>query len=155
MYATGKSWPFGWKIDSCHNKKRLFEWENIGITSLWEDLEDKLLTPGQLLGKPWNFWGVIVQTSYVEGRWHQNWGRSRPTKVKWKFVKNWKLLFGLELENEERYCSGPGKVKGLGYIGEQMPLDEKWLRALFDRVLPARSWEMPVERELQAKIGQC
>ena len=25
----------------------------------------------------------------------------------------------------------------------------------FDRVLPARSWELPVERELPAKIGRC
>ena len=26
-------------------------------------------------------------------------------------------------------------------------------QTVFDRVLPARSWEMPVERELPAKIG--
>ena len=38
------------------------------------------------------------------------------------------------------------------YIGEQMPFGP---RALFDCVLPARSWEMPVERELPAKIGRC
>ena len=34
-------------------------------------------------------------------------------------------------------------------------LGEKWLRGLFGRVLPAQSWEMPVERELPAKIGWC
>ena len=51
----------------------------MGITSLWEDLEAKLLTPGQLLGYPWKVWGITVQTSYVEGRWHQNWVCSRPT----------------------------------------------------------------------------
>ena len=28
----------------------LLERQKIGITSLWEDLEDKLLTPGHLLG---------------------------------------------------------------------------------------------------------
>ena len=28
----------------------LFEWQKIGITSLWEELEAKLLTLGQLLG---------------------------------------------------------------------------------------------------------
>ena len=44
---------------------------NIGITSLWEDLDDKLLTPGQLLGYPWKLGGIKVQTSYVEGQWHQ------------------------------------------------------------------------------------
>ena len=27
--------------------------KNIGITSVWEDLDDKLLTPGQLQGYPW------------------------------------------------------------------------------------------------------
>ena len=34
-------------------------------------------------------------------------------------------------------------------------MEEKWLRALFDRVLPDRSWDMPVERELPSKIGWC
>ena len=55
-------------------KNGLFERTKIGITSLWEDLEDKLLTPGQLLGYPWKLWGITpsVQTSYVEGWWHQN-----------------------------------------------------------------------------------
>ena len=28
----------------------LLERQKIGITSIWEDLEDKLLTPGELLG---------------------------------------------------------------------------------------------------------
>ena len=28
-------------------------------------------------------------------------------------------------------------------------------RRFFDGVLPARSWEMPDERELPAKIGRC
>ena len=32
--------------------KQPFLGERIGITSLWEDLDDKLLTPGQLLGYP-------------------------------------------------------------------------------------------------------
>ena len=36
-----------------------------------------------------------------------------------------------------------------------MPFNKKWLQGRFDSVLPARSWEMPVEHELPAKIGQC
>ena len=32
---------------------------------------------------------------------------------------------------------------------------ERWVQQIFDPVLPARSWEMPVERELPAKIGRC
>ena len=31
------------------------------------------MTPGQLLGSCWLIWGITIQTSYVEGRWHQNW----------------------------------------------------------------------------------
>ena len=34
----------------------------------------------ELLGYPWKLWGITVQTSYVEGLWHQNWVRSRLTK---------------------------------------------------------------------------
>ena len=41
------------------------------------------------------------------------------------------------------------KVKRPVYMGE------KWLWGIFDRVLPARSWDMPVQRELAAKIGWC
>ena len=33
---------------------------------------------------------------------------------------------------------------------QQTPIDKKWLRGRFDR-----SWEMPVERKLPAKIGRC
>ena len=38
-------------------------------------------SPGQLLGYPWQLCGITVQTSYVDGWWHQNWVRSRPTKI--------------------------------------------------------------------------
>ena len=52
---------------------RLFWWTRIWVTWLWKDLDAKRLTPGQLLGCPWKLWGITLQTSYVEGRWHQNW----------------------------------------------------------------------------------
>ena len=52
--------------------------QNMGITSLWEDVEAKLLTPGQLLGYPRKVWGITVQTSYWEGQWHQNCGYTSP-----------------------------------------------------------------------------
>ena len=47
----------------------IFERTKISITSLWEDLEAKLLTPGNVLGHPWKPWGITAQTSYVKGRW--------------------------------------------------------------------------------------
>ena len=37
-----------------------------------KEVDAKLLTPDQLLGKPWNILGITVQMSYVEGRWRQN-----------------------------------------------------------------------------------
>ena len=32
---------------------------------------------------------------------------------------------------------------------------ERWVQQIFDPVLPARSWEMPVKCKLPAKIGRC
>ena len=59
----------------------------------------------------------------------------------------------------ESFYSSASSSKTKGDIvmgqGNKRLLDEKWLQALFDRVLPARSWEMPVERKLPAKIGRC
>ena len=64
-HAIGESRPFGWQIDSCKKtpKNIFFQRTKIGLTSLWEDLENKLVTPGQLLGFPWKLWGITVQTS--------------------------------------------------------------------------------------------
>ena len=71
-------------------------------------------------------------------------------------MKNEKiLLFGLQLENKERYRDGSNRWNDAYIQGNKCPVDKKWLRGRFDRVLPARSWEMPVERELPAKIGRC
>ena len=52
-----------------------------------------------------NSWGITVQTSYWEDRWHQNWVSSRPkqnfTNATCKSVKNGIfLLFGLKLKKE-------------------------------------------------------
>ena len=43
----------------------LLERQKIGITSIWEDLEDKLLTPGELLGYFWLPWGITVYSKYI------------------------------------------------------------------------------------------
>ena len=71
----------------------LFWWTRIWITWLWKDLDAKPLTPGQLLGWPWKLWGITLQTSYVKGRWHQNWAHTSPlqffTVGARKFAKNW------------------------------------------------------------------
>ena len=54
---------------------------------------------GQLLGYPWKVRGITVQTSYVEGRWHQNWVYMSPKlyfcRRTRKSVKNIFFLFGL------------------------------------------------------------
>ena len=60
-------------------------------------------------GYPWKVWGITVQTSYVEGRWHQNWVRSSPAKKKtqvavefrekWKFFVNRSVPENFQWEN--------------------------------------------------------
>ena len=71
---------FARKIDFVQKtpQKRLFLCAQIWFTWLWKDLDTKQLTPGQLLGWPWKLWGVTLQTSYVEGRLHQNWAHTSP-----------------------------------------------------------------------------
>ena len=58
------------------------------------------------------------------------------------------LLFGLQLENKERYRDGSNGWNDAYIQGNKCPVDKKWLRGRFDSVLPAQSWEMPVEREI-------
>ena len=112
------------------------------------------------MGYPWKLWGITVQTSYVEGRWHQNWDRSRPTKnytnATCKFMKNGLFYFWTcNSKTKRRYCDGH-KGSNAGFtVGNKRLLGEKWLRGHFDCVLPARSWEMPVECELPTKWGRC
>ena len=81
-HAIGESWPFGRENLFSQKKPRnsVFVRTKISIPSHWEDLEAKLLTPGKFWGFPWKLLGITVQTSYWEGRRHQNWVRSRPTK---------------------------------------------------------------------------
>ena len=71
----------------------IFWWTRIWVTWFWKDLYAKLLTPGQPLGPPWKLWGITLQTSYVEGRCHQNWAHTSPlhffTVRTRKFAKKW------------------------------------------------------------------
>ena len=53
-----------------------FWWTRSWVIWFWKDLDAKLLIPGQLLGCPWKLLGITLQTSYVEGRWHQNWAHT-------------------------------------------------------------------------------
>ena len=83
MHAMAESRPFDREnLFSQKKLKTAFFCKKIDITFLWEDLEAKLLTPGQFLGFLWKLWGITVQTSHWEGRWHQNWVRSRPSTIR-------------------------------------------------------------------------
>ena len=55
-------------------RNSLFWRQGIWVAWPWEVLYAKLLDPGQLLGCPWKFWGITVQTCHWEGLWHQNCG---------------------------------------------------------------------------------
>ena len=61
-----------------NTKKAFFGGHNSRVSWLWMELYAKLLGLGQLLGCPWKLWGITVQTSYWEGRWHQNCGYTSP-----------------------------------------------------------------------------
>ena len=56
----------------------LFWCARIWVTWIWKALDAKPLTPGQPLGCTWKLWGLTLQISYVEGRWHQNWAHMSP-----------------------------------------------------------------------------
>ena len=59
-------------------KKRQKWWTTFRIYWLWRALDADEMTPGQLLGYPCKLGGITVQSSYVEGRWHQNWAYTSP-----------------------------------------------------------------------------
>ena len=161
-HAVGESRPFDrenlFSPKKTPKNSHVFVKKN-GITSLWENLEAKLLTPGQPLGYPCKHWGITVQTSYCEGWWHQNWVRSRPTNYS---LSNWNgnswktdLFYSSASNSKTKRDIGMGHKRWRARYtwGNKRLLGEKWLQAIFYRVLPAWSWEMPVERELPAKIG--
>ena len=73
------------------------------------------------------------------------------TKVKWNFVKNGNFC---------KFCTR--KFSSGNFFRGKHPrtqdseyVYETGVEDLFDRVLPARSWEVPAERELPLKIGWC
>ena len=80
MYGMKRQQLIVWPGKSILCKKtphfHLFWWTQIWVTWLWKDLDAKRLTPGQLQAYPWKLWGMTVQTSYVGGRWHQNWAHT-------------------------------------------------------------------------------
>ena len=57
-------------------QKWLFWCARIWVTWLWKDLDARPLTSGHFLGCPWKLWGITLQTSYMEGRLHQNWAHT-------------------------------------------------------------------------------
>ena len=67
-----------------------------------------------------------------------------------KSVKNRSVPENFQREN----CLGQVPTESLR-TQDSENVYERWVQQIFDPVLPARSWEMPVERELPAKIGRC
>ena len=82
------------KIESLQQIKaphdRLFLCARIWVTWLWKALDGKRLTPGQLQAYPWKLGGMTVQTSYVGGRWHQNWAHTSPQHFFMSVHGNWR-----------------------------------------------------------------
>ena len=85
----------------------------------------------------------------------------RVRRIQWR----WHTLTIREKQNFFVNCSVPENFQWENFLG-QVPTEslrtqdsenvyERWVQQIFDPVLPARSWEMPVKCELPAKIGRC
>ena len=83
------------KIDFVQKQplKRPFWGEKNELFWVWEELEAKPFTTGQLLGHPWKLMDITLQMSYVEGRWPQNWDRSKPTDYFTRVTQNLVKIF--------------------------------------------------------------
>merc|ERR1719495_944348 len=102
----------------------------------------------------------MVQTSYWEGLWHQNCGYTSPIlfflRRQEKSVKNGTFFVKRSVpENfQQEIFLGQVPTESLR-TQDSENVYERWVQQIFDPVLPARSWEMPVKCELPAKIGRC
>ena len=75
---------------------------------------------------------------------------AREISEKWNFFVNRSVPENFGREN----FSGQVPTESLRTQDSEY-VYERWVQQIFDRVLPARSWEMPVKCELPAKIGRC
>ena len=75
---------------------------------------------------------------------------AREISEKWNFFVNRSVPENFEWEN----FSGQVPTESLR-TQDSENVYERWVQQIFDPVLPARSWEMPVKCELPAKIGRC
>ena len=71
-------------------------------------------------------------------------------REKWKFFVNRSVPENFQWEN----FLGQVPTESLR-TQDSENVYERWVQQIFDPVLPARSWEMPVKCELPAKIGRC
>ena len=125
--------------------KQPFRRQRIWVSWLWEELYAKLLAPDQLFGYPWKLWGITVQTSYIEGRWHRSWARKRPPKFfggqQQKLVKNGIFFSSARYSQTKRDFGMRHKRWKAWYTnGNKRLLGENWLRSSFDPVFVAQSW---------------
>ena len=75
---------------------------------------------------------------------------AREISEKWNFFVNRSVPENFQWEN----FSGQVPTESLR-TQDSENVYERWVQQIFDPVLPARSWEMPVKCELPAKIGRC
>ena len=75
---------------------------------------------------------------------------AREISEKWNFFVNRSVPENFGREN----FSGQVPTESLRTQDSEY-VYERWVQQIFDPVLPARSWEMPVKCELPAKIGRC
>ena len=64
-------------------------------------------------------------------------------------------FFLRSVRNRKDIVMSDKKVNRLLHMGGQTPFGQKVAAGLFDPVPPAQSWEMPLTRELPAKVRRC
>ena len=126
-------WP-GKLISSKKTPKNSVFWrQEIGITSLWEDLEAKLLTPGQLLGYPWKLWGITAQLASSTSTRRNHFQKAVKNTLIWLFYKNkqtWQigrnwfqnLIWALNVSAKITQYWGYPIMQSLSWVGHNITL---------------------------------
>ena len=83
-------------------------------------------------------------------------GRQIKTRAAVEFREKWKFFVNRSVPENFQWENFLGQVPTESLRTQDSEnVYERWVQQIFDPVLPARSWEMPVKRELPAKIGRC
>ena len=95
----------------------------------------------------WKVGGIKIESAAA---------RQKKTQVAVEFREKWKFFVNRSVPENFQWENFLGQVPAESLRTQDSEnVYERWVQQIFDPVLPARSWEMPVKCELPAKIGRC